>query len=54
MSYQIQIPQVEAAEIVPNPAEMNTRVLLSVTVSEVTLTLEPYSYYSGELFSGEV
>lgn len=54
MSYQIQISKIDAAAITPNPADMNTKFLLSVSVSEQTVTLEPYYYYSGDLYAGEV
>ena len=54
MNYQIQIPRIDSAEIAPNPADMNTKFLLSVLVSEQTVTLEPYYYYSGEVYAGEV
>lgn len=54
MSYQIQIPRVDSASITPNPVSFNTKFLLSVSVSEETVTLEPYFYYSGDLYAGEV
>lgn len=54
MSYQVQIPRVDSATISPNPVDFNTKFLLSVSVSEETITLEPYYYYSGDLYAGEV
>lgn len=54
MSYQIQVPRIDSASILPNPVSMNTKFLLSVLVVEETITLEPYYYYSGDIYSGEV
>lgn len=54
MSYQVQIPRIDSASITPNPADFNAKFLLSVSVSEETITLEPYYYYSGDLYAGEV
>lgn len=54
MSYSVQFPHVESAIIDPNPVEFNTTFLISVEVIEETIILEPYSYYSGELYAGEV
>ena len=53
MRYQIQVPRIDSASIYPSPVNFNTKFLLSVTVSEETITLEPYFYYSGDLYSGE-
>lgn len=54
MSYQVQVPRIDAAVITPNPVDFNAQFLLSVTVSEETVTLEPTYFYSGEVNSGEV
>lgn len=54
MSYEVQIPSIKDAEITPIPATINQKFLLSVMVVEETITLEPYYYYSGEVYSGEV
>lgn len=54
MSYQVQIPRIDSVSITPNPVDFNTKFLLSVAVSEETITLEPYYYYSGDLYAGEV
>ena len=54
MNYQVQIPRVESATISPNPVDFNTKFLLSVAVSEETITLEPYYYYCGDRYAGEV
>ena len=54
MSYQIQVPRINAAVITPNPVDFNTQFLISVTASEETVTLEPQYFYSGELYAGEV
>ena len=54
MSYQVQVPRIDSASITPNPVDFNAKFLISVTVSEETITLEPYYYYSGDLYAGEV
>lgn len=54
MSYQVQIPQVAEASAIPNPVDFNSSFILSVLVTEQTITLEPYYYYSGDLYAGEV
>lgn len=54
MSYQVQVPRIDSATISPNPVDFNTKFILSVIVSEETVTLEPYYYYSGDIYSGEV
>lgn len=54
MSYQVQIPRIDSASITPNPVDFNAKFLLSLSVSEETITLEPYYYYSGDLYAGEV
>lgn len=52
--YSVQIPKVTAASFSVNPVNMNTTTVLSVTVAEETVYLEPYYYFSGELYAGEV
>lgn len=47
-------PIVSEPIIYPNPVNINTSFTLSVQVVEETLILEPYFYYSGEIYSGEV
>ena len=54
MSYTAQIPRVDSATITPNPVDFNTQFMISVSVIEETVTLEPYYYYSGEIYAGEV
>ena len=52
--YTVKIPKITAAEFAPNPADINTKTKLTVTVTEETVYLEPEVWYSGELYSGEV
>ena len=52
--YTITIPQIDSAVLSPNPATINRAVTLAIAVSEVTVTLQPEIWYSGELFAGEV
>lgn len=53
-TYPILIPKILAAAFDPNPADINTKTRLTVTVTEETVYLEPTKYYSGEIFAGEV
>jgi hypothetical protein len=53
MSYQTQIPQITAASFAANPAVINAKIVLSVTVKEITKILEPEIRYSGEIYAGE-
>lgn len=53
-TYPILIPKILAAAFAPNPADINTKTRLTVTVTEETIYLEPAKYYSGEIIAGEV
>ena len=53
-TYPILIPKILAAAFAPNPADINSKIRLTVTVTEETVYLEPTKYYSGEIFAGEV
>ncbi len=53
-SITIRIPEIAGARITPNPTDINTRVTLTVTVTETEIILEPYYYYAGEIYAGEV
>lgn len=48
------IPQILAALITPNPAAINQKITITVTVSEIEKFLEPTYFYSGEIYAGEV
>lgn len=52
--YSIMIPEITDASFSVNPADMNSKTSLSVTVIEKTIILEPVFSYSGEIYSGEV
>lgn len=52
--YAVLIPEITAASFSVNPAVINGKTVLSVTVTEKTVILEPEKIYSGELYSGEV
>ena len=53
--YPVSLPKITAAAFTPNPVNINSNFQeLSVTVTEETVYLEPYYYYSGEIFAGEV
>lgn len=53
-TYPILIPKILAAAFAPNPADINSKIRLTVTVTEETVYLEPTKYYSGEIIAGEV
>lgn len=52
--YSILIPVITSSLFSVNPVDMNSKTVLSVTVTETTIILEPELLYSGELYSGEV
>ena len=52
--YTAQIPVITSASFAPNPAAINATTLLSVYITEETVTLEPVWAYSGEIYSNEV
>jgi hypothetical protein len=53
-TYQVLIPDISAASFSINPVSINGKTVLSVTVIERTITVEPDFYYSGDIYSGEV
>ena len=52
--YVVQIIEISGAVLTPNPADINSKVKLAVSVSETIKVLEPYYYHSGDLYAGEV
>ena len=48
------MPEIVSATFSINPASINQTIVLSVTVTEKTIVLEPEKRYSGELHLGEV
>ena len=52
--YSILIPEITSAIFSVNPADMNSKIVLSVTVIEKTVILESDFFYSCEIYSGEV
>ena len=52
--YSILIPEITAAVFSINPVDMNSKTVLSVTVIEKTVILEPDFFHSGEIYSAEV
>ena len=53
MSIQLTIPEITSARITPNPANINSSVLIQVFITEKVVTLSEEKIYSGELYSGE-
>ena len=52
--YTVLIPEITAATFSVNPAVINGKTVLSISITEKTIILEPEKIYSGEIFSGEV
>lgn len=52
--YSILIPEITATAFSVNPVDINSKTVLSVTVIEKTVILEPDFCYCGEIYSGEV
>ena len=52
--YPVSLPKITAASFTQTPANINSKTVLAVTVTEETIYLEPEKYYSGELYAGEV
>ena len=52
--YSVMIPEIKDASFSVNPADMNSKIVLSVNVIEKNIILEPVFFYSGEIYSGEV
>ena len=50
----ITIPEIVSATFSANPAQINTKIVLTVVVTERVIVLEPEIRYSGELYLGEV
>lgn len=50
----VQLVEITAAAFTPNPADINQKTELAVTVTETVKLLEPYYYFSGDLYAGEV
>ena len=48
------LPAVSAVTITPNPVDAGQEIVVTVSVYEKQVILSPYSYYSGDIFSGEV
>lgn len=52
--YAVMIPKIEDAYFSKNPANINEKVILTVSVTDTIIILEPYAYPCGEFYSGEV
>lgn len=50
----VKIFEITSAAFAPNPVNINSTTKLSVEVTETVKILEPYYYYSGDLYAGEV
>ena len=53
-TFTVLIPEITTASFSVNPAVINGKTILSVTVTEKAVILELEKFYSGEIFSGEV
>lgn len=54
MGYEVLLPVVQTAVFSVNPATINEKISITVTVVEQIVILEPEIRYSGEVHSGEV
>lgn len=54
MAYETYIPVISAAVFSANPATINAKIVLTVTVADVKKILSPEKIYSGEIHAGEV
>ena len=49
----ISVPRITAASFSANPCTINEKVVLTVTVTEQNILLDPEVIYAGEIFAGE-
>lgn len=54
MGVTVTIPSITDANVAPNPVDINSAIRVSILVKEVSITLEPYFFYSNDITSGEV
>ena len=52
-SYTVSIPRITAATFSVNPCNINEKVVLTVTVTEQSVTLAAQTIYVGEIYAGE-
>ena len=52
-SYTVSIPKITAASFSKNPCSINEKVVLTVTVTEQSVTLTAQTIYAGEIYAGE-
>ena len=53
MTYTIQVPEIQQAQITPNPVNANSAYVLAVKVVEIEKVLEPIIRYCGTFYCGE-
>ena len=51
--YSVSIPKITAASFSKNPCSINEKIVLTVTVTEQTVSLEATTIYAGEIYAGE-
>ena len=47
------VPHITAASFSVNPCTINEKIVLTVTVSEQSILLDPEVIYAGEVYAGE-
>lgn len=52
-SITITLPKITAVTITPNPVNAKASFILSVKVTEISKTLTPKPFMSGEVYAGE-
>lgn len=53
MTYTLLKPQIDNANITPNPVDQNSPYLIAISVSEIEVILEPTIIYCGSFYCGE-
>lgn len=53
MGYIINVPEIQAVSITPNPTIINEEILIEVVVSEKKVELQPVSLPAGTFYAGE-
>lgn len=54
MGYEVLIPVIQSAAFSTNPATINQKITITVTVIEQSAIREAEVIYSGEIYAGEV
>ena len=53
-SFTVNIPRITAASFSANPCSINEKIVLTVTVTEQSVSLEATTIYPGEIYAGDM